>query len=299
MLHWNGREKSHYACSPLFLWLGSLQLGSCKFGLIAAEIRKSLMMSGARSKINKMNKIINFIERYNPIKLVGEPRCLGCGIPVRTTICETCLEELEPVPSGGCHRCCYPTGGKTPFPDPIFGCPWCERLSCLPKKFICAYIYRNTGAEIFRKIKFSGYWRGNKILFEKALRRLKPHLDHDPDAAVVVIPESFISRIKRPAHPADGFAYQVAEKIQCKKEDFLKIGSVGREQVGLDYEFRKQNMKHRFTWASKKRVPEKIPKRVYLVDDVLTTGATMEAATKVLKQNGISEVIWITMFRTL
>ena len=40
-----------------------------------------------------------------------------------------------------------------------------------------------------------------------------------------------------------------------------------------------------------------IPKKVLLVDDVYTTGATLHLAVKVLKETGVEEVESLTLFR--
>ena len=40
-----------------------------------------------------------------------------------------------------------------------------------------------------------------------------------------------------------------------------------------------------------------VPKKVLLVDDVYTTGATIHLAAKVLKETGVEEVESLTLFR--
>ena len=41
------------------------------------------------------------------------------------------------------------------------------------------------------------------------------------------------------------------------------------------------------------------PRAIILVDDVLTTGATLEAATETLTRAGVERIAWLTLFRTL
>jgi ComF family protein len=66
-----------------------------------------------------------------------------------------------------------------------------------------------------------------------------------------------------------------------------------RSQVGLDREQRKMNMDGVFS-AESKWVKDK---NVLLVDDVMTTGATLNAASVALRQAGAVEVWAITLAR--
>jgi predicted amidophosphoribosyltransferase len=63
-------------------------------------------------------------------------------------------------------------------------------------------------------------------------------------------------------------------------------------QTRLSKAARKSNVRGAFR-VSKKEVPE----RVVLVDDVMTTGATLDACARVLKRSGVLEVITLTVAR--
>ncbi len=67
-----------------------------------------------------------------------------------------------------------------------------------------------------------------------------------------------------------------------------------RSQVGLNREQRRANVRQAFRAA-----PDVAQKRVLLVDDVATTGATMDAAARALRQTGAVAVIAITVARAL
>ena len=65
-------------------------------------------------------------------------------------------------------------------------------------------------------------------------------------------------------------------------------------QVDLEEKERKENIKGVF---SLKNVQEIQGKKIFLVDDVYTTGATMEEATRVLKEVGAKEIWGVTVAR--
>ena len=62
-------------------------------------------------------------------------------------------------------------------------------------------------------------------------------------------------------------------------------------QKKLDNEEREKNLKKAFI-SSGEIVKYK---RVMLVDDIYTTGATIETCTKLLKENGVSEVYYTSI----
>jgi len=63
-----------------------------------------------------------------------------------------------------------------------------------------------------------------------------------------------------------------------------------RPQKELDYRERKQNMKNAFFLKGENRY-----RRILLVDDIYTTGSTIEAAAELLKRNGAENVFFLTI----
>ena len=58
---------------------------------------------------------------------------------------------------------------------------------------------------------------------------------------------------------------------------------------GLGPEARAENIRGAFT-VRNSRIPQINNAKILLVDDIFTTGATIDEAAKVLKQNGASQV---------
>ncbi len=75
--------------------------------------------------------------------------------------------------------------------------------------------------------------------------------------------------------------------------DFSLIKTAERQdQTGLNRTARRKNLKNVFAWEG---AP---PKKVIVVDDVFTTGATLESCVNVLRKANAEEIRAVTVFRT-
>jgi ComF family protein len=91
----------------------------------------------------------------------------------------------------------------------------------------------------------------------------------------------------------------LAEQIAKLNRIPLLLGGVERikvteQQAHLDAAARRRNMQGAFAWKSK----QSAPKRILLIDDVLTTGATMAACADVLHQAGCQQVRGVALARS-
>lgn len=97
--------------------------------------------------------------------------------------------------------------------------------------------------------------------------------------------------------------FNQAEEIGKKLSEFLKIPLLSNilfkaketpPQIILSGQERKENIKGAFLVKNKNLIENK---KILLVDDVYTTGSTMEEAAKVLKEAGVKEIIGIAVAR--
>lgn len=93
-------------------------------------------------------------------------------------------------------------------------------------------------------------------------------------------------------------AEKVAEHYDIELVDILGIRKTGSEQKRLSQDRRYKNISQAFFLKYLLKKEEKGPIRLLLVDDVITTGATMESAADVLRRAGI-EVYGVSIFRSI
>jgi len=97
--------------------------------------------------------------------------------------------------------------------------------------------------------------------------------------------------------------FNQAEELAKELSIFLKIPLIPNcliktkeslPQIDLSEEERKKNVKGVFLCKNPNQIKEK---KVFLIDDIYTTGATMEECAKVLKEAGAEEIIGIVIAR--
>lgn len=147
---------------------------------------------------------------------------------------------------------------------------------------------------MYRWVKYHGYWRLLPYLCHEWLEGWKPFYRNWDQPVLVPVPESLGRQWRRSFNPAEQIARILGESTQVPVRGSLKMRWFQSSMVGLGYEDRRKNARNRFKAAARA-----LPKSVVLVDDVLTTGATLEAATVALKRAGVKQVGWVTLFRTL
>jgi len=114
------------------------------------------------------------------------------------------------------------------------------------------------------------------------------------DAVFVPIPLFAAKKSKRGYNQSELLAKGIGEEFGISVVNLLLRAKNTKTQVGLTQIERKENIKDAF--AIKPEFKEVIKKyqQIFLIDDVVTSGATLKEAAKVLKKNGVSRVWGVT-----
>jgi competence protein ComFC len=113
---------------------------------------------------------------------------------------------------------------------------------------------------------------------------------------VVPVPGSLVRKKKRGYNQASLLAFPIAlsNGLAYRPNALIKVRDT-RTQVGLSPSERRQNVEKAF--LGRKEIVA--GKRVLVVDDVTTSGATMEACAAALLDQGASQVYGLTLARTV
>jgi ComF family protein len=105
--------------------------------------------------------------------------------------------------------------------------------------------------------------------------------------AVVPVPTHWQRRLLRSFHAADRLAAFVARQVKLPLVPILRRTRAGPHQIGLSYAERAKNVLGAFALRRGVKLDQA---RLLLVDDVKTTGATIDECAKVLRRAGAAEV---------
>ena len=110
---------------------------------------------------------------------------------------------------------------------------------------------------------------------------------------IVPVPLHWLKKISRGYNQAELLALELSKLTGIPCHTMLTRKKWTRPQARLDRRRRRRNLKNAFTL---KRSARKIPRTpLLLVDDVFTTGSTLEECTKVLLSTGVESIDVLTL----
>lgn len=224
------------------------------------------------------------------------PRCLACNAPLwgETQVCAACWSSLQFIDAPLCDV------SGVPFPfDPGTNSVSAEVLARQPafNRARAALRYDASSGRLVSRLKY-----GDRLeavpLFARWMVRAGAELLEDADVIVPV-----------PLHPSRLFQRRFNQSAELARAvshlsgvpvapDLLMRTRATPTQVGLSASARRRNVAGAFALTSGSG--EKVMERhVLLIDDVLTTGATVEACARRLGAEGAARVDVLTLARVV
>ncbi|MEY8337771.1 ComF family protein [Lachnospiraceae bacterium 62-35] len=217
-------------------------------------------------------------------------RCPVCGniVPFgKGLICRSCFSELSFIKSPCCKKC-----GKEVMNERIEYCYDCSRHVRHFQRGMALLNYNEAAARSMAGIKYHNKREYLDFYGEAAVRRYGKAITRiDPDVLIPV--PIHPSRLRsRGFNQAEIFARIIGKRLGIPvRTDILKRNRKTDPQKELTPKERLQNLEQAF---SAEGMPNHIH-RVLLADDIYTTGSTIEACTRALKQQGVDEIYFLTI----
>ncbi|MFA5178492.1 MAG: ComF family protein [Candidatus Paceibacterota bacterium] len=237
-----------------------------------------------------IKKLIRSLRKYI-LDLIFPKKCLNCkkeGI----FFCEDCFSLIDINPFQYC-LCDHPQKIITPGQ-----CQKCAKKSLngiysatdfensQVKKLIYNFKYQSQLKELAYPLS---------LLILMHLYLIKKYFP--PNSLLVPIPLFLKKKKRRGFNQAEEIGKIISEKIKIPLiiDNLIRIKNT-LPQAKLNKEQRQENIKNAFVVKNKKNFQGKI---IFLLDDVYTTGATMQECAKILKKSGAREVWGLTVAREL
>ncbi len=221
--------------------------------------------------------------------------CIGCGAPAPETfrhVCWDCWSDAARIEPPFCRLCGDPVAGAV---DHGFVCYACAADKPFFDGARSAARYAGVVGEALRMLKYEkALWLAPDMaeLLQGCLRAEYPDRKFD---LVVPVPLHHVRRRDRGYNQSAVLAAELGRRIGCRSmPGMLRRNRPTTTQTNLTASQRLSNVENAF---QSRRANWLAGRRVLLVDDVMTTGATVNACAKALKQGGATSVHVLTVAR--
>ena len=206
-----------------------------------------------------------------------------CGGSSQSLICEPCLSDL-PVITTPCSVCSVTLSAK----DSAGMCGSCLQTKPFYQKSVIPLEYTFPITELIKQLKYNDKLLFSEILSQSVLDKIRQESRPLPEV-IIPVPLHPFRLMKR------GFNQSalIAKNISTELNIPIDLKSCRRirntlQQTGFNKSKRKKNIRNAFSVSSKFSA-----KHVAILDDVVTTGSTVNELARVLQQAGAETIeVW-------
>ena len=215
------------------------------------------------------------------LALIVPPTCAACrapGLRAADVLCAACRRALPWLPTARCERCALPRPcGRCPAAGAAFTAAW------------SAVAYEGVARDALRALKFARARALADVMAAQIAACAPPALLL---GTLVAVPAHPIRLRVRGFDPAELLARALARRTGLALDRPLLRGARSARQLGASADVRRQA--GRLTFSARCRAPA----TAILVDDVHTTGTTLDACAGALRGAGARRVVAITWARS-
>lgn len=214
------------------------------------------------------------------LDLVFPKFCVGCG-KEGEWLCEICQHKILMVKTQVCPDC----GRVSQFGQ---YCPRHQKRWGLSGIIVAAYYEEGPIKEAIHNLKYNDILELKILLGEILTQALKDNRKLGPFIFMTAVPLHFWRRAQRGYNQSELLGDYVANKLRLPKNfQILRKIRQTKPQVKLGGKKRLENLKNSFIFNKKINIRGRT---IIIVDDVTTTGTTLNECAKVLRRAGAKRV---------
>ncbi len=246
--------------------------------------------------ILKIIKLSIFIPRYLNSILFPIESCV-CGKYSKEAVCNKCWSEVILITTLACKKCSKPYYNQYLHSEKIeLICEECAEIPLYFERSISYGIYQDVMIKIIYEYKFNNKVYISKFLGKKLSTLIKNEDDYKNIEIIISVPMYKNKERRRGYNQSYLLAKEIAKDLKLKliKNILIKIKDT-EPQSKKPMRERRQNIRGSFFVKD----PMKIKgKEILLIDDVFTTGSTVNECSRILRQAGAKKIYVATIART-
>ena len=223
------------------------------------------------------------------LDLIIPPACLACHQRLssrQTYLCPDCESKIEVAHQVGCPKC----GGKT---EAGF-CTHCRDINYSFEFARSALQYKTPLPDLIHSFKYKEMRSIGNFLADRMAKAAKDYPPFEEYTDVVAIPLHPVRKRERGYNQSEIIARRLARKLGKNYLDCISRARYTKSQTNLERKDRFKNLSNAFIVKKASQVKGK---SLILVDDVFTTGSTMNEASRALYSAGAAKVAGFTATR--
>ncbi len=228
------------------------------------------------------------LNKFDPLGLIFPKRCPVCHEVVEEAgelACEICRVKLPYIKEPSCCIC-----GKPLHLEEQEYCQDCRRKKHQFEEGRAPFFYEEVMRRSIARYKYSGRREYAEFYADEILKRCARRMLHWKAEALIPIPLHPSRKRKRGFNQAELLAKAIAKRSGIPVDAKLLFRTKKTDaQKDLNDQERLANLRDAFS-VQKKEIPYH---NLILVDDIYTTGSTMDAAAKLLKEHGAQNVYFL------
>ena len=229
------------------------------------------------------------------VSLVYPRNCQFCADALEETepgvICAACLRQVKFIRPPFCQRCGLPFAGEV---TDSFSCGYCKDLPFRFDQAVCACRAEGPVRDSILRFKYNREMYFGPHLAGWLIGAARQWIDWREIGAIVPVPLHPRKKRHREFNQAEYLADALSRAVNVPTVRALRRVKDTKTQTALGAADRSANLRDAFRVRAAATVTGK---RVVLVDDVFTTGATMDACAKVLRAAGVQHIIALAVAR--
>jgi ComF family protein len=241
-------------------------------------------------------KIAQFCRRAGEalLSLVYPPHCAACGTdtPAGEHLCEPCASTVRRIEPPFCAVCSQPFDGAI---EGEFTCANCGDREFYFEHAVSRCLSRGVVRDFIHRFKYDKHL----YLRHRLAQWLAESLDDErirgrPFDALVPVPLHATRKRQREFNQAEILADLLSRRTKAPLLHCLVRTRDTPTQTRLDREERMENLRGAF---QVRHTPRVLDRHLLLVDDVLTTGSTVDECARVLCEAGAASIRVVTVAR--